>query len=116
MSPQFWPRVGGDFIPLVFSSGWTVGNFGQTPGVATYGGDVLLRGVTKRSSGNITSPSVIAVLPDGHRPPSVCYFLAQGAARAVVPIQINADGSVRVKTAPSATTPWLSLDGIRFRM
>lgn len=101
------------WVPLPLQSGWSSGEFGDPPERRDYRGHTFLRGVVRRTTGNITSAGTIATLPVGSGPSAVSYFLSQGGGLAVVPVQINADGAVTVKAAPSVTTPWLSLDGIR---
>lgn len=101
------------WAPLTLENGWSPGDFGMSPAREDHRAHTNLHGVVKRTSGNITSSTVICVLPPDSRPGAVSYYLAQGGGLASVPIQIDADGSVRVKAAPSVTTAWVSLDNIR---
>lgn len=111
-----WTRVAEPalpFMPLQLSSGWKANDFGYPPAFQVLQTETVLRGSVKRNTGDMSAGQIVSVLPVAARPSAVCYFLGQGAALSVVPLQINPNGEIVVKSTPSVATAWVSLDNTR---
>lgn len=117
--PRWWNGTGWvralsstDWASIPLASGYAVGDFGFAPQWRVEGFCIRLRGVMKKSSGNIGTGETLFTLPLGGRPGMVSYYTWRGSGTATVNAQISAAGVAQ--GSASGTTNWLSLDGTTF--
>lgn len=111
-------RASTRFVPLPLGSSTSDSAnynnpFGFQPAYVDMGDHFILRGVVGRSNTavSLASDNTVGRLPVAVS--AVQYFNAQGSGTAVVPLQVNANGTITVKTSPTNSTYWASLDGMR---
>lgn len=108
------PLLATDWTTLALGTGFSAATFGHTPSWFDDGASIVLRGVAQKTT-NLASNDVIATLPPyiATAIPAVTYTLQQGTGTSVVPVQVNQNGTIIVKTTPTVASTWASLDGLR---
>ena len=100
-------------IPLPLAD--NVANYGNVYQEGIYykiGNIVYLEGLLQ-TSGTIGNDTVIATLPENHRPSKRLIFTVMKSADLICRINIDKDGTIKWSTG-TATAPWIALNGINF--
>jgi len=100
-----------EWTELGYGADYMVQTFGVPPQFIVKEGVVYVNGVVLKKSGNVGSASTLTgTIPTLVRPAHVVYQQGQGSGGILCNLQVDADGTLHTKGAPSGDTNYVTLD------
>lgn len=93
-----------------FGSGWAAASFVRKPDDW-----VQLHGLVKNAANPLTLPSTIFTLPPGYWPEATILYPSM-ANNVIARVEIDPSGNVMAATPTSTAAPWVTLEGISFKV